>query len=158
MTNQDIIQDIRNDARRDFDDLTSLLIVAKLSYDKQPKKWRGMEHKISSVIDSINALLNSNYYSDVLYFSLIKEVNYLCGFIDGRRSFDKSEDELGVAKNQAMYFGSLRVFDAGCSAEYFSVFFPLLKGFRDENADLFVTMERKRGASIRLVWDDDASA
>lgn len=81
------------------------------------------------------------------------------GFIDGYDWCGKSDDELNEVKRQAVTFGSWRAFDANYSDEYFSVFLPLLQKFMDENADLFAVKERKRGASVRLVWeDDDASA
>lgn len=134
--NTETLQKTHDQAKKDFEKLTSLLILAKSFYDEKPTIWKGMDFKIDSVIDDIKNLLRSDN-KDVFYLSLVKSNDCLCGFIDGCRHCGKSYDELDDARFQANSFGSWRAFDADCSDEYFSIFLPLLQDFMNENSDLF---------------------
>lgn len=174
--NTETTQKIHDDAQQDFEKLTSLLIVAKSLYDEQPQIWQGMDAKISSVVGDIRDLL-IGWNPRFSYLGLVQSINCLRGFIDGIRrsnkldelyvtkidmnnfgSFDEYDEFEHAVNIQWCDFGSLYAFDAEHSDEYFSIFLPLLKDFADKNPSLFAMLERKRGASIRLVWDDDASA
>lgn len=173
--NTETTQKIHDDAQQDFENLSLLLSAAKSLYDEQPEEWQGLDAKISSVIRDIRDLLGG-VCLDFYYLELVKNTEHLLGFIDGYRrcnkldelyvtqidmsnfgSFD-GDDELHPVNIRSCIVGSLYGFNAEHSDEYFSIFLPLLKDFADENPDLFAVIERKRGASIRLVWDDDASA
>ncbi len=134
--NSETIQKIHDDAKQDFEKLTSLLIVAKSFYDEQPRIWQGMDFQINGVINDIKALLKGHHLG-IYYLSLFKSVGGLIGFIDACRWCGKSDDELESAKKQAISFGSWRAFDADYSDEYFSIFLPMLKDFMDENSDIF---------------------
>ncbi len=134
--NTETIQKIHDDARQDFENLTSLLIVAKSFYDEQPQIWQGMDSQISFVIDDIKDLLKG-FHSRFFYLTLLKSTHCLRGFINGCNWCGKSDDELNAVKRQAVNFGSLYVFDAEQSDEYFSIFLPMLKDFMDENSDIF---------------------
>lgn len=134
--NAERIQEIHDDAKQDFENLTSLLIVAKSFYDEHPNIWQGMDFQIDGVIDDIKGLLKG-HYSVVYYLSLLKKFGRLIGFIDGCRYCGKSDDELKSVAEQAIYLGSWRAFDTEQSAEYLSIFLSLLKDFRNENPDLF---------------------
>lgn len=134
--NAERIQEIHDDAKQDFEKLTSLIIVAKSFYDEHPNIWQGMDFQIDGVIDDIKGLLKG-YYSVNYYLSLLKKVGRLIGFIYGCRYCGKSDDELKSVAEQAIHLGSWRAFDAKQSDEYFSIFVSLLQGFMDENSDLF---------------------
>lgn len=134
--NTETIQRIHDDAQQDFEKLTSLLIVTKSFYDEQPKIWQGMDFQIYGVTDEIKGLLKGHYL-DLYYLALLRKVGQLIGFIDGCNACGKSDDELSAVRRQAISFGSRRAFDAEQSAEYFSIFLPMLKDFMDENSELF---------------------
>lgn len=140
--NAERIQEIHDDATQDFENLSSLLIVAKSLYDEQPEIWQGLDEKIYSATYDIGNLLRKRNlvresYLNIYYIILIISIHDLFGFIDGCSCCGKRDDELDIAKNQAKYFGSLYAFNAKHSDEYFSVFLPLLEKFMDENSDLF---------------------
>lgn len=77
--NTETVQQIRSDARQDFEDLASLLIVTKTLCDEQSHKWKGVDDRIDHVIDSIKDLLKGNYL-DIFYFSLVKKNSLLAWF------------------------------------------------------------------------------
>lgn len=134
--NSETIQIIHDDAKQDFEKLTSLLIVAKSFYDEQPNIWQGMDMRIDDVIDEIKFFTKSNFL-DVYYLLLLKKVVRLIGFVDGCNACGKYDSELNAVAKRAVDFGSWRAFDADFSDEYFSIFLPLLKDFMDENSDIF---------------------